>query len=113
MIRICTSYAVLGNRSLFALSSWHLNRRLYSQVAINSDGYFHSMKWDETLAEKAKKLIFSERQYPDFSKAEKKIVDAYQKKLLEVDGGVILPNTGADFEQREIEQLIAARRHKN
>lgn len=60
----------------------------------------------EVDAEKAVKLIFSERKYPDFTKEEQRIVDLYQEKILEEDGRVLLPNTRADLEQREIEQLL-------
>ncbi len=113
MIKICTSYWVSGSHSFLGLSSCQLSRRFYKQVAVKSDEQFHNMKWDENLAKKARKLIFNERKYRDFTSEEKKIVDSYQEKLLKVDGGVILPNTGADLEQREIEQLIAARKKKN
>ena len=77
------------------------------------DGCFHNMKWNESLAKKARKLIFSEKKYVNFSCEEKRIVDSYQEKLLKVDGGAILPNTGADLVQMKIEQLIAEQRHNN
>lgn len=111
MIRIGTNYTV-GSRSFVALSSWQLSRGLYHQVATKSDRYFCHTKWDKNLERKAIKLIFSERKYPDFTSEEKRIVDSYQEKILQIDGGVILPNTSVDLEQREIEQLIAAREHK-
>ncbi|MBI3211377.1 MAG: hypothetical protein HYZ47_01665 [Simkania negevensis] len=63
--------------------------------------------------EKAVKLIFSERRYADFTEEERRIVNLYQDKMLEVDGGVILPNTRADLEQREIEQLLRDARYNS
>jgi hypothetical protein len=59
------------------------------------------MEWNAVLKERAQKLIFGSRKYPEFTEEEKKIVDFYQQKILEVDGGVVLPNTGLDLEQHQ------------
>ena len=41
----------------------------------------------------------------NFKPEEKKLVDWYQDMMLKEDGGVILPNTKIDWEQRQVEQL--------
>ena len=110
MFKVCTSYIRQGS----GLFSRQLVRKFYGQkIAIKLDREFRNMKWNKNLEKKAKKLIFSEKNYSDFTSEEQKIVDFYQEKILEIDGGVILPNTKADLEQREIQQLIASRNEKN
>lgn len=94
---------MLINRLFSAFPSCQTSKRSYIQVTMKSDDAFNNIKWDEHLAKKAVDLIFSERKYPDFTSEEKKIVDSYQEKILEIDGGVILPNTKADLEQKKIE----------
>ncbi|CCB89734.1 unknown protein [Simkania negevensis Z] len=66
------------------------------------------MKWNESLADKARSLIFGEKKYTQFTLEEKKIVDFYQQRKLEEDA-VILPNTHAALEQAEIEQMLLKR----
>ncbi|MBP7075206.1 MAG: hypothetical protein KBA81_07480 [Rhabdochlamydiaceae bacterium] len=102
---------MLINRLFSAFPSCQTSKRSYIQVTMKSDDAFNNIKWDEHLAKKAVDLIFSERKYPDFTSEEKKIVDSYQEKLLEVDGGTILPNTGADIEQQEIQQILLMRKN--
>ena len=66
------------------------------------------MKWNESLADKARSLIFGEKKYTEFNSEERKIVDFYQKKKLEEDA-VILPNTREALDQEEIEQILLKR----
>lgn len=66
--------------------------------------------WNEKLEDKALKLIFGEKKYCNFTCKEKRIVDSYQQRILE-EAPLILPNTAADLEKREIEQLLASLNH--
>jgi hypothetical protein len=68
-------------------------------------------KNNEKLEEKARSLIFGEKQYVDFSLREKKIVDLYQKKRSREDA-IILPNTGSALEEAEVYEMLLKRQHK-
>ncbi len=125
MLRVYGRCAVEASRFLGLSSS--LAKRSYSEQEVRkserafqsvqrdepfgkkSNGVFHTMGPDEQWKKKALNLIFSGRKYSDFTLEEKKIVDSLQESVQKVDGGVILPNTGADLEQREIEQLLRSR----
>lgn len=47
-----------------------------------------------SLEEKALKLIFGTKDYTQFTNREKKIVDAFQRRLYR-ENGFVMPNTGA------------------
>src|SRR5438105_2975150 len=51
-------------------------------------------------------LIQGEKKYQHFTKAEKKLVDKYQKKIYEEGGDIILPNTAASVEQEKFEDFL-------
>jgi hypothetical protein len=70
------------------------------------------MKSDSKMAETARKLIFGQKHYNQFTPAEKQIVDRYQEKLLKVDGGVVLPNTAADQEIQKAQQIFRQTDHR-
>ena len=61
---------------------------------------------DDDYKDKARKLIFGERKYQDFTEEEKQIVDSYQEYLFKEDVKV-LPNTKADLEQQECYQMLS------
>lgn len=103
------------------MGSWGLNtvrhstfscfhRRSFSSLytATKTDLARENMKWNESLADKARSLIFGEKKYTQFTPEEKKIVDFYQQRKFEEDA-VILPNTHAALEQAEIEQMLLKR----
>ncbi len=58
-----------------------------------------ALEWNEDVKNKALNLIFGSKKYMEFTLEEKEIVDFYQRKILEVSGGVVLPNTRIDLEQ--------------
>lgn len=90
------------------LSGFHT--RFYGSLRTSDkvDLTWKNMKWSESLADKARSLIYGERKYVNFSPEEKKIVDYYQQMKLEEDA-VVLPNTQAALEQDEIEQMLRKR----
>jgi hypothetical protein len=83
---------------------------LYSTIMKIDDQFknktFLDRPLDTHLEEKALNLIFGERNYSDFAEEDKKIVDLYQEIILQIDGGVILPNTGIDAQQKQIQALL-------
>jgi hypothetical protein len=84
-----------------------LNRSFFSYIRSveKVDKNWRAIKTRERLDEKARSLIFGDKKYTKMSRSEQKIVDDYQQKKLE-EAPIILPNTGADLEQVELEQLL-------
>ena len=95
-------------RSAETLVGFHRKFNHSLRTSDKVDLTWKSMKWNESLADKARSLIYGERKYVNFSPEEKEIVDYYQQKKLEEDA-VILPNTQAALEQDEIEQMLRKR----
>lgn len=59
-----------------------------------------TLGWNKDVKKRALDLIFGSKKYMEFTPEEKRVVDFYQQKMLEVDGGAVLPNTKMDLEQR-------------
>ena len=66
------------------------------------------MEWNESIKKRAQQLIFGSRKYKEFTDDEQEIVNFYQKKILEIDGGVVLPNTRYDLDQHEAVKVFRA-----
>lgn len=75
-----------------------------------------TLVWNDKFKKKAEKLIFGARKYAEFTPKEKAAVDFYQEKILEVDGGFVLPNTRAELEEEQFRKvyqryLLADKKH--
>ena len=77
-------------------------------IAEKADSTWKKMKWNKSLDDKARSLIFGEKKYSDFTLQEQRIVNFYQQKKLQEDA-VILPNTYAALEQAEVEKMLLKR----
>lgn len=74
---------------------------------------YYKIQTKTDLEKEASKLIFGDRQYGSLTPKEKRIVDLYQRKILKEDGGVVLPNTGADLEQKNISSIFSNKSTNN
>ena len=77
-------------------------RKFYSSTFKTYEQFSYLNK---DLEKKAMDLIFGNKSYQNFKPEEKKLVDWYQDMMVKEDGGIILPNTKVDWEQRQVEQL--------
>jgi hypothetical protein len=58
----------------------------------------------------ALRLMFGSRKYEEFTRKEKRLVDAFQSKIVGEEAGPILPNTRMWQEQQEIYKYYMSRR---
>jgi hypothetical protein len=113
MVRVIMSFLGLNTARHSASLSACFHRRFLGSLrtAEKTDLTRQNMKWNASVADKARSLIFGERRYTEFTPQEQRIVDFYQQKKLEEDM-VILPNTRAALEQAEVEQMLLKRYKK-
>ncbi len=105
MIRIIMNPCGLNATVHLTSSVGCFNKRFFNFLSIDHTVNENWKAISERLDEKARSLIFGGKKYTEMSRREQDIVDAYQQKKLK-EAPVILPNTGADLEQKELEQLL-------
>ena len=98
------SRVISSQLSLSLGSTYIQTQRKISSTAGKTHDHFHEVS--KETEEKIGKLIGGKRTYQEFTSEEKKLVDWYQDLILKEDGGVILPNTRIDWEQRKAMKLF-------
>jgi hypothetical protein len=83
-------------------TSVQTSKRFFSTSTKAQDQY---TSMTEELEKKARELILGKKTYQEFTQEEKELVNWVQDMFLQEDGGIILPNTQLDWEQKQLELL--------